>query len=241
MRRHSLYLAGFTLIELLIAMAISAILATGTFYLVQVSRNTYQSLTLNNDYRSQLTRVMRVMENDFSQWVPERPVKDAFGDDQGALVLDDIEGLYLTRNGWNLSQFVELERSSMQRVNYQLVEEGRDLCPQQANPVLGEAGGCLIRSHLLQLDDDGGLEWRHQLLLRPVKALDFSFMARLGDETTRFERWPPSANSNNSRQPDLFAIQVNLQTGKGDQIERLIAVPRASRSEIQAEPNNANN
>lgn len=220
------YQYGFTLIELLIAMAISAVLAVGTFYLVQVSRHTYETLTVSNEYQSQLTRVVRTMETDFSQWAPDRPVKDAFGTDQAAMKLDELEGLFLTRNGWRLSQFVDFERSSLQRVGYRLAEPGSDLCEWLENEEMNDLGGCLIRSHTIHLDDDGSFEWRHQNLLRPVKSIEFTFMARYNGETQSYDKWPPDIPFGQADEPDLFAVEFTINTGEDDTITRLMAVPR---------------
>jgi len=220
---------GFTLIELLIAIAISAILAVGTLYLVQASRNTYQTLTVSNEYQSQLTRVIRVLSSDLTQWAPDRPVKDAFGDDQAAMNLDDVNGLSLTRNGWaltQLSQYVDFERSNLQRVQYRLAVPGSELCPWLDEESENDKGGCLVRSHALQLDDDGSLEWRHQTLLRPVKSMSFSFMARYDGETGEFDKWPPDVPFGQADEPDLFAVEFILATGEGDTITRMVAVPR---------------
>lgn len=220
---------GFTLIELLIAIAISAILAVGTVYLVQASRTTYSSLTVSNEYQSQLTRVIRTMTNDFSQWAPNRPVKDAFGDTGPAMELDEMDGLSMTRNGWNqtrLSGVTELERSFLQRVQYRLAVPGSDLCEWLEDEAANDRGGCLVRSYTLHLDDDGSLEWRHQTLLRPVQSMSFSFMARYDGETREFNKWPPDLPFGQAGQPDLFAVEFTLETGEGDTITRLVSVPR---------------
>lgn len=220
----SLTQRGFTLIELLIALAISAILAVGTFYLVQTSRQTQTTLVERNESRSQLSRVMRTLESDLHQWVPNRPVSDAFGQEQGALMQDE-QGLALTRSGWALSQFVDLQRSDLQRVRYRLAQPGSELCPL---PV-GEAEfdtrqGCLIRSHTVQLDDDGRLEWRTQLLLRPIEALQWRFLARLGQEQRFFDQWPPQSTEVLTSEPVLLAVDVRLVLPDGE-VNRLIRVP----------------
>lgn len=226
---------GFTLIELLIALAISAILAVGTFYLVQASRQTQTTLVEQNETRSQLTRVMRMLETDLHQWVPDRPVSDAFGQEVPALLIDE-NGLALTRAGWARSQLLELlddnsefkpqKRSQLQRVRYRLAEEGSELCPLPAGEtdLLSEPQGCLIRSFLLQLDDDGRLEWQHQRLLWPIRALQFRFLSRVGTELRFFDSWPPDSPEALDSAPVLVAIEVKL-TLPDAELERLIAVP----------------
>ncbi|WP_108127141.1 type II secretion system protein GspJ [Saccharospirillum mangrovi] len=215
---------GFTLIELLIALAISAILAVGTFYLVQTSRQTQTTLVDRNEYRSQLSRVMRTLESDLHQWVPGRPVSDAFGQEQGALLLDN-QGFALTRAGWTLSQFTELQRSDLQRVRYRLAEPGSELCPLSEDSSDSDTqAGCLIRSHTIQLDDDGRLEWRSQMLLRPVKAVQWRFLAKVGEEQRFFDAWPPETTQVLTGEPVLRAIDVRLVLPDGE-VNRLIDVP----------------
>lgn len=230
---------GFTLIELLIALAISAILAVGTFYLVQASRQTQTTLVERNESRSQLTRVIRTLETDIRQWVPARPVRDAFGQEIPALVMDQ-DGLTLTRSGWALSQviarldnsstFTSTPRSQMQRVRYRLAEPGSELCPlvdidaDNLDSRGDSPSACLIRSYRLQLDDDGRLEWRHQRLLQPIERLQWRFLAQLGDERRFFDSWPPESPEVLTAEPVLIAIDVHLHLPEGD-INRLIAVP----------------
>ncbi|MHA7878263.1 MAG: type II secretion system protein GspJ [Saccharospirillum sp.] len=213
---------GFTLIELLIALAVSAVLATGTYYLVQATVGTRETLVAQNDYFSKLTRVMRTVENDLLQWSPNRPVRDAFGTLHPALQVD-FDGFRLTRNGWQLSRFTDLERSDLQRVQYRLAEPGSELCPPgQAN----EAGGCLIRSHRLHLDDDGRLEWRHQVLMRSVRAINWRFLVTHNGQREYRDLWPPDDVFPGTEPPELLAVEFRLQTTDGDELHRLIAVAR---------------
>lgn len=226
MVKHS-KVQGFTLIELLIAMAISSILAVGTFYLVQASTQTRETLTVHNEYQSQLTRVMRVMTTDLYQWEPARPVRDAFGDTEPAMVMD-YEGFRFTRNGWALSRFVDIERSSLQRVGYRLAEPGSDLCEwQDQQQDEAEEGGCLIRSHQQHLDDDGSFEWRHQTLMRPVRKLVFRFLVDFNGEQEFRDKWPLDIHLREGQTPPVLkAVELRLVTGKGDDITRVIAMPQ---------------
>lgn len=227
MRAQRNHIQGFTLIELLIAMAISALLAVGTFYLVQASTQTRETLTVHNEYQSQLTRVLRVMTSDLHQWSPNRPVRDAFGDSQPAMLIDH-EGFHFTRNGWTLSQFQDLDRSNLQRVSYRLAEFGSELCPwpEEAGDHADE-GGCLVRSHRVHLDDDGRLQWRHQTLLQPVRSLTFRFLVETDGQREFHEEWPmPPALGNNPAPSVLTAVELRLITVKGDDITRLVVVPQ---------------
>lgn len=229
---------GFTLIELLIALAISAILAVGTFYLVQTSRQTQTTLVERNETRTQLTRVMRKLETDLHQWVPDRPVRDAFGQEVPALLMDE-NGLSLTRAGWARSQllqqlgdddlFAAPKRSTLQRVRYRLAEEGSELCPlpEGATDFSAQPQGCLMRSFLLQLDDDGRLEWQHQRLLYPVRAVQFRFLSQVGENQRFFDNWPPETPEVLDSAPILIAVEVRLILPDAE-LNRLISVPMLS-------------
>ncbi|MEX2365124.1 MAG: type II secretion system protein GspJ [Pseudohongiellaceae bacterium] len=221
--------SGFTLIELIIAMAISAILAVGTFYLVQASRQTQDTLVVQNEYYSQLTRVVRTLVNDLHQWAPDRPVRDPFGDYQEAMLLD-LDALFLTRNGWALSRFVDMERSTLQRVGYQLAEQGSELCPNADDIQQVEPRGrhfCLIRSQRQHLDDDGRLEWQHQMLMRPVQSLQWQFLADIEGQQDWLDTWPPEGLLNDDTVPRLLAVQFELRTGQGDTVRRMVSVPQS--------------
>lgn len=222
---------GFTLIELLIALAISAILAVGTFYLVQTSRQTQTTLVERNEYRSQLVRVLGTLTTDLSQWAPDRPVRDALGQQQPALSLDE-QGFTFTRSGWPLSRFSDLRRSTLQRVQYRLAEPGSELCPQQQPSAdsLDRPAGCLVRSHRLQLDDDGRLQWRHQPLLRPVEAISWRFLAQFDEEQRFVDSWPPELVQVEQSEPKLKAIEFRLVLPDGE-LSRLVAVPQSANSD----------
>lgn len=223
--------SGFTLIELLIAIAISAIIAVGTFYLVQTSRLTRDTLIVQNEYYSQLTRVVRTMGTDLLQWASNRPVRDPFGDYQDAMKLD-FDGLHFTRNGWALSRFVDSERSTLQRVGYQLAQIGSELCPAESDgeSVNGAEAYCLIRSQRQHLDDDGRLNWRHQLLMRPVQSLQWQFLVDIDNEQGWQETWPVTGLIDETIEPRLLAVQFELRTGKGDAIRRIVRVPQSDQS-----------
>lgn len=231
---------GFTLIELLIAMAISAILAVGTYYLVQVSRLTRDTLVVQNEYYSQLTRVVRTLGNDLLQWSPDRPVRDPFGDLREAMLLD-FDGLYLTRNGWALSRFVDNQRSTLQRVSYRLAESGSELCPDDVTMDVQEIGDddhfCLIRSQRPHLDDDGRLEWQHQLLMRPVRSLQWQFLIDVDSQQTWQDSWPPDNLLDAEQVPRLLAVQFVLETGQGDTVRRVIPVPQSHQVTVNPDEN----
>ncbi|WP_414479173.1 type II secretion system protein GspJ [Reinekea sp.] len=217
---------GMTLIELLVALALSAVIAIGTFNLLHTSINTRDTLGAQAESTSQLSRAMRLLEQDFIQFSPQRPVKDAFGDYAAALVMD-LDGLALTHNGWASSPFMAYERSTEQRVLYRLAEPGSELCALLDDDQVNDQGGCLIRSYHAHLDDDGSLQWYHQQLLRPLKAIDWRFLI-FDPETnsTEFQSEPPSEDPRTGLQlTRLIGVEVSLVLGTGPIHQRIFAVP----------------
>lgn len=217
---------GFTLIELLLALAISAIISVGTFFLFNTSMNAKDVVEEQSTSFGQLNRVVRVIEQDFIQWTPLRGVRTPYGEYDSALVLN-FEGLYLTRNGWASSALLSYERSSLQRVHYRLAEPGSELCPWLDNDEENDAGGCLIRSYKTHLDDDGSQDWHHQMLLRPVKSVDWQFLIfdpalNAMDYYSEPPREDPRDGIQRTR---LRAVLMKITTGQGSEIERLFRTP----------------
>jgi general secretion pathway protein J len=114
---------GFTLVEVLVALLILAIMSAlgyGTYRAARISaERAEESLKRTREIEIGL----RIMVQDFAQLVP-RPVRDPFGQTRqpslrgglGAATLVD-----LTRGGW--SNTAGLQRSTLQRVSYQLVKD----------------------------------------------------------------------------------------------------------------------
>lgn len=223
MKRH---IRGFTLVELLLALAISAIIAIGTLQLFNTSVTTRNTLSVQAEEQSQLTRALRVIETDIIQFAPLRPVRDAFGDYQLPMVLN-FEGLFFTRSGWAVSPFMAYERSIQQRVHYRVAEPGSELCVVRKTNNDNEQGGCLIRSYLAHLDDDGSLQWFHQNLLQQVESLEWRFLVY--DPQTNssdYQSFPPEKDPRTDQQLSrLRAVEITLELSTGAEHKRLFMVP----------------
>lgn len=217
---------GMTLIELLVALALSAVIAIGTFNLLHTSINTRDTLGAQAELTSQLSRAMRLLEQDFIQFSPQRPVKDAFGNFAPAMLMD-ADGLALTHSGWAWSPFVAYERSTQQRVVYRLAEPGSELCELLEDDLSNDQGGCLIRSYKAHLDDDGSLRWYHQQLLRPLTAIDWRFLIYDPEtKATEYQFEPPSSDPRTGLQlTRLIGVEISLTLGTGPSHQRLFAVP----------------
>lgn len=218
--------AAFTLIELLLSLAIAALISVGTLQLFNTSIGAKAVVDDQSSEFAAMNRAMRLIEQDMIQIAPMRKVRDPFGEYRNAVDLT-YEGLYVTRAGWAQSQFLTYERSSLQRVHYRLAESGSELCPWLEDDAQNDAGGCLIRSYRPHLDDDGYLNWQHQVLLRPVSAIRWQFLIidpRSG--SSEYSDTPPEEDPRDGIQHTrLKAILFELQTAQGRNYGRLFRVP----------------
>lgn len=224
---------GLTLIELLIALAIGSIIAIGTFRLFNASVTTRDTLTLQTEEITQLSRALKVIEQDFLQLAPMRQVKDAYGDYEAAISLN-YDGLQITRNGWAVSPVMRYERSTLQRVRYSLEEEGSESCPWLESEESEETQYCLVRSYRAHLDDNGDLTWYNQMLLRPVKSLEWRFLVYSEiSKNSDYQSEPPEVNRDTGEMSGInMAVELTLTSGTVQKTnKRLIATPRQAVAE----------
>ncbi len=219
--------SGFTLIELLIALGISAIVALGTVKLFESSVLVKDTVVEYSEVNSKVTRAMRIIQQDLTQLSRYREVKDEYGQYKEALELDKYDGLTFTRSGWARSQFQKYERSTLQRVNYLLEEPGADNCPLLEDDDDNDLGGCLIRSFTAHLDNDGSFEPVHQMLLRPVSDLEWSFY--ILDTSTKVKEYkdepPQNSTQSGSAEQRLLAIKLSFNLNKSSPFEKVYITP----------------
>ncbi len=161
---------GFTLVEMLVALLILGImsgLAYGTYRQASISAtHTEESLARTRE----IEFGMRTIVQDFAELVP-RPIRDPLGQGRqpslrgglGAATLVD-----LTRGGW--SNTAGLQRSTLQRVSYQLV------------------GDVLKRSYQTVLDPTANNQPVVQDLLTGVKSVQLNY---LDPNQQWINQWPP--------------------------------------------------
>ncbi|WP_375738098.1 type II secretion system minor pseudopilin GspJ [Pseudomonas boanensis] len=155
-------MAGFTLLELLIAIAIFAVLALGTWRMLDAVLDTDAATRVQEQQVRELVRAMAAFERDVAQLVP-RPVRDAYGEPRAALLGEhggESESLELTRSGWRNPSGAQ--RSRLQRVRWQLsgerlerrywsvLDQAQDSLPQVQQALDG-----VTRLQLRYLDDAG--------------------------------------------------------------------------------------
>ena len=189
--------SGFTLIELLVALAIFAVLSLLAYGGLASVLDGSDLASARAVRLGELQRAVTRLADDLAQ-ASARPVRDAFGDPQPAL-LASSDALELTRGGWRNP--TGQARSSLQRVGYALEE--RTLV-RRVWPVLDRA------------PDSLPLEQR---LLTGVS--DFSLRFR-GDRAGRWESaWPPDgAGLDEARLP--LAVEVALELEGFGRITRLV-------------------
>jgi general secretion pathway protein J len=178
---------GFTLIELLIAMAIFAVVAMMAYGGLNTVMSTRVVVQQQAEALKRLQLAYRMMQQDLEQAV-NRPIRDTLGGERGALLAlgANTELLELTRNGWRNP--INQPRSSLQRVQYGLVDEE------------------LRRRYWLVLDQAQDSEPVEQTLLDGVQRVEIRYM---DSGRQWYDQWPPP----NAQGPIGIprAAEVNLE------------------------------
>lgn len=189
---------GFTLLEVLVAMAIFAIIGLAANEMLRSIVRTHDRAREVTDSLGQLSMAFVLMRRDISEVVP-RSVRDENGDALPALLVGaGAYPLEFTRSGWNNP--ANLPRSDMQRVAYQLTDEGQ-----------------LQRLMWLELDRARDSEPLVQTLLPDVT--DFR-VDLIKDDGTRVDAWP------DSNKPDVLpdAVEVFVDTKSMGEIRQVFAL-----------------
>ncbi len=162
---------GFTLIEVLIAITITGMIGVGTYQLFSRVLMTQEAMETRSEKLERLQRTMAFLSRDFQQLAP-RPIRNEYGDYEFAL--SNRNTLYLvelTRFGWRNPLLAA--RSEMQRVSYELDDEGK-----------------LYRNYYRVLDRAQDSQPLSQELLDKVQEVTLRF---LNGENKWQEYWPNEA------------------------------------------------
>jgi len=156
---------GFTLLELLIAIAIFALIALGTYRMLQSVLQSDESTRRHERQLHELTRAIAALDRDLLQIIP-RTVRDAYGESLGALIggtglPQQQPSLELTRNGWRNP--LGAPRAELQRVRWQL------------------RGEVLERQYWLVLDQAVDSAPQMQAILKGVTDLQVRFLDAEGN------------------------------------------------------------
>ena len=209
-------LAGFTLVEVLIAMAITAIVSMLAYSSLSTVFSSVESLRDSTRRTYEFNRAWLIISRDFNQFV-RRPVRDEFGDVEGALTGGPSANylLSLTRSGWYNPN--AHPRSNLQRVNYRLEDEE------------------LWRDAYPVLDRVGDTEPQSALLLEGVEYLEFAFLGSLenvrrapDDDGLDTRNWQDSWVTDPAQGGDTappLVVEMRMQLDGLGEIKRLYVLP----------------
>lgn len=211
---------GFTLLELLIAISIFAVLALGTYRMLNSVLRSDEATRAQEQRLRELTRAFAAFERDLLQVSP-RPIRDQHGDRRVAFLgeqeaEDGEPALELTRSGWRNP--TGQPRSQLQRVRWRL------------------AGDTLERAYWLVLDQAVDSKPRVQRVLEGVQKMQLRYLDKKG---VWQPQWPPASAGTGEKVLALLpqAVELKLEhTGYGE-LTRLLRLPDAppSRAAVGAQ------
>ncbi len=195
---------GFTLVEMLVALLIMAIMSALGFGIYRQARVGAERAGDSLKRTREIEFGLRIMVQDFSQAVP-RPVRDPLGETRqpalrggtGTATLVD-----LTRGGW--SNTAGLQRSTLQRVSYQLVK------------------GVVQRSYFTVLDATSNNQPVIQDLLTNVNSIQLNY---LDPNHNWVQQWPPPAlPANEAMWTRPVAVEIIVDFKDWGKVRRLVEV-----------------
>lgn len=195
---------GFTLLELLIAITIFSILSTITYSGLKIVLDTEQQTRKHIDRLSQLQIGLNLIQRDVEQAVA-REVRDEFGDSLPAMRSGGLSGMLLEFTHGGYPNPMELKRSGLQRVAYQLEDHS------------------LYRLTWPTLDRAQQTSPRKSILLEKIKSAEINYYDQQMKPHTE---WPASSEGNNQtpQHPLPKAIELSLELERMGLIRRLFRV-----------------
>lgn len=202
---------GFTLLELLIAITVTVMIAVGAMALVFQFSESRQRMQTQLNTLDALQRTEQQLRQDFQQWVPNRPVRDALNNLQPALMIDPQEGVALTRHGRTRLFGLEGDGSNLLRVRlmtYSLSDPrcrsglSADIVYLQAKH---DSALCLVRQWQTYLDGGQFISTQEQVLMAPIEGLQIELVVYdLQQQATEFDRWPTQSE----RFPEIMSMGI---------------------------------
>lgn len=195
---------GFTLLELLIAIAIFALLALGTYRMLDSVLRTDSTTRAHEQQLRELVRAMGAFERDLAQ-VVVRPVRDPFGDARAALLGDEEGGSAIewTRSGWRNP--LGSPRANLQRVRWQL------------------SGEQWQRRYWSVLDQAQDTQPQVQQALDGVTRVQLRY---LDEEGSWLPAWPPQGRTEDEALEDLpRAVELVLEHRRYGELRRVLRLP----------------
>jgi general secretion pathway protein J len=187
--------SGVTLLELLVVIAVFSIMSAAAFSGLQSSLKAEENFSAAMKDLEAVQMSLTLFQRDIMQLSP-RTIRDAFGDDEAAIILFNGRELFFTRGG-NFSS-LKLDQTELTRVAYSLQDEQ------------------LIRSHWRRLDSTQGDQPLRASLLSKVTNLQI----RVLDQNNVWHLdWPLSENAK------IRALELTLELEDWGEIRRLLSVP----------------
>jgi len=185
--------SGITLLELLIVITVFAIMSAAAYSGLQNSLKTEENFSAAMKDLEAVQMSLTLFQRDIMQLSP-RAIRDAYGDDEAAIILFDGRELSFTRGG-NFSS-LKLGQTDLTRVAYSL----RD--------------GQFIRSYWRRLDSTQGDQPLTASLLSNV----INLQIRVLDQNNIWHLdWPISAGAN------IRALELTLELEDWGEIRRLFS------------------
>jgi len=187
--------SGMTLLELMIVVAVFSIMSAAAYSGLQNSLKAEENFSASMKDLEAVQMSLALFQRDIMQ-LSSRAVRDAFGDNQAAIVLFNGQELTFTRGG-NFSS-LKLDQTELTRVSYSLQDEQ------------------LIRSHWRRLDSTQGDRPLSASLLSKVTNLQI----RVLDQNNVWHLdWPLSGNDN------IRALELTIELEDWGEIRRLFPAP----------------
>ena len=186
---------GITLLELLVVIAVFSIMSAAAYSGLQNSLKAEENFSASMKDLEAVQMSLTLFQRDIMQLSP-RAVRDAFGDNEAAIVLFNGQELVFTRGG-NFSS-LKLDQTELTRVSYSLQDEQ------------------FIRSHWRHLDSTQGDQPLSASLLSKVTNLQI----RVLDQNNLWHLdWPISDNAK------IRALELTIELEDWGEIRRLFPAP----------------
>ena len=187
--------SGITLLELLVVIAVFSIMSAAAYSGLQNSLKAEENFSASMKDLEAVQMSLTLFQRDIMQLSP-RGIRDAFGDDEAAIVLLNGQELVFSRGG-NFSS-LKLDQTELTRVSYSLQDEQ------------------FIRSHWRHLDSTQGDRPLSASLLGKVTNLQI----RVLDQNNLWHLdWPISNNAK------IRALELTIELEDWGEIHRLFPAP----------------
>ncbi|MEN8178072.1 MAG: type II secretion system minor pseudopilin GspJ [Pseudomonadota bacterium] len=195
---------GFTLLELLIAITVFSILSTITYSGLKTVLDAEQQTRNHLERLSQIQIGLNLAQRDIEQAIA-RQIRDEFGEPLPAMRSGSLTGMLLEFTHGGYSNPLELKRSRLQRVAYQLEDNS------------------LYRLTWPALDRAQDTSPRKSILLEKINSAEIKFYDQ---QMKPHAEWPAGTNGNdqNPQYPLPKALEIILDLETMGRIRRLFRV-----------------